>query len=371
MISNLLQWYSFLSVYTGVAILNGFFASKQDILVPVKSKPSITQLSVLPSSKAYLTYSKQIHSFLSLPLIPCEFSKNGLFNELKQRALIQETSLDLIQRTISQCNLEAVELIELLHWLCTSDINNNKQFIKRIFSSITFRDNESSKLVNLKNIEFYTTFNVSSFLPLPANVLPVTITSHISNDDLSKKLLLKIFTFDALLDFYCLENQRNLLLDSNTVVCVFILISKHWTQIDKSKWETVKKTLSTIECIPTTQGMKIPKESYIRSPILSSDLSIITLNVVESMARKDDVDGHADILDQHLDDRVLAEFLKSIGCRTINIQSFINHQNMHSGSSLSSTQSLQMLIKHLLDEKSNMSNEDIEALKHSQCFPGQ
>lgn len=334
-------------------------------MIPTKSKSSISQFSMLPSSQTYLAYSKHIHSFLSLPLIPYELLQNGLFIELKQRGYIEEISHDFIEIAVSTYDLLAVEFIELLHWLCSTEICNNKKYIQRILSNIRFHDDENSSTVTLEKIKYYDdNINVPLMLPLPANVLPSRIAIHISNDDLNKKLSLQTLPFDNLLDFYLNEKQKYLLSDPDKIICLFNLISKHWTQIDDTKLKRIKNILSAIKCIPTTQGMKIPKESYIPSPILSSDLALITLNVVQNM-----IEDNSNKLETS-DNRVLIVLLKTIGCRAINVQSYINHLQVESNTTQSSSEQLQMLVQHLLDERINMSDEDIEALQHSKCFPG-
>jgi hypothetical protein len=73
----------------------------KDLLVPVKRSPSDAKLSLIPSTQAYIANSKYIHSFLSLPLVPYELSKNGLFQALKDRDLIIEVNNELIESTIT------------------------------------------------------------------------------------------------------------------------------------------------------------------------------------------------------------------------------------------------------------------------------
>ncbi|CAF3521260.1 unnamed protein product [Adineta steineri] len=60
----------------GTIVRSGFFASRKNILVPVKQTSSTKHLSLLPSTQAFLTDSKYIHEFLSLPLVPFELATN-------------------------------------------------------------------------------------------------------------------------------------------------------------------------------------------------------------------------------------------------------------------------------------------------------
>ncbi|CAF2928792.1 unnamed protein product [Rotaria sp. Silwood2] len=121
--------------------------------------------------------------------------------------------------------------------------------------------------------------------------------------------------------------------------------------------------------------MKLPKESYIPSRILSSDSPIITMNVIPDM-NQISIDGtrvnsHRTIqLDNNSDDHVLAAFLRLIGCRTIHVQSFIAHQNTLSKTPKSIKENCLIFIRYLIDSFQTMSEEDIAALKQTQCFAG-
>jgi hypothetical protein len=344
--------------------------------VPVKQQTSATRCSLVPSTKALLAYSKHIHSFLSLPLIPLELSNNGLFTELKRRGLIQEVDYDIIKRTISTSVLLSTEFIELLRWFCSIDVIDNKEFIESIFLTIRFRDYNHSQTITLEKIKYYDEFDISPILPLSSNVLPTRIAVYISNDNLTKQLSLTALALDDLLNFYFLEDHKFLLTDRNKIICLFNLISRYWTDIQTSRREQMKTTLSKLECIPTEQGMKLPKESYIRSRILSPDLPIIILNVVEYMNQQHN-DGvrigrrRRVQLNDHSDDRVSTEFLKCIGCRTVHVRSFIAHQNNRSNTPQSIKENFLTFIEYLINVCRNMSEEDIEALKGEPCFAGQ
>ncbi|CAF4521523.1 unnamed protein product, partial [Rotaria magnacalcarata] len=74
-----------------------------------------------------------IHAFLSLPLVPYELSKNGLFQALKDRDLIVEVDNELIESTVITTILLSNQFVEFLHWL-SSQNTDDKQYIKRLLS---------------------------------------------------------------------------------------------------------------------------------------------------------------------------------------------------------------------------------------------
>ena len=356
--------------------MNGFFFSKPDILVPVKTGTSGFQLSLSSSSDAFLAYSHQIQSFISLPLIPLELSTNGLFIELKRLGFIREVTNDIIAETVRSSVLRSAELIELLRWICSNDgIDDRGSFINSIFASIRFRDQEDSPTITLKKVQFFEQTNVLSILPSPKNVLPAKITTHLSPENLRKDLSLRAVSINGLLNFYFHEDQAYILTNRNMIECLFNLISRHWSEIGSTKRKTMKKILSSIKCVPTRKGMQLPRESYIPSSILSSDIPIIVLNVVSRMSvHNDDViranNQQENEVNQTPHACVLEEFLRFIGCRTIHIQSFCEGQQGLSNTSELLKANFHIFMKHLIEASATMSDEDIKELKRTKCFVG-
>ncbi|CAF2860862.1 unnamed protein product [Rotaria sp. Silwood2] len=74
-----------------------------------------------------------------------------------------------------------------------------------------------------------------------------------------------------------------------------------------------------MKCIPTSQGMQLPNESYIPSSNLSSDLPIIMLYIPQLVK-----DNNQKGKQESTDYSVSNEFLKLIGCRTIYIPTSTN-----------------------------------------------
>ncbi|CAF1418983.1 unnamed protein product, partial [Adineta ricciae] len=375
------QFYSTLSSFSfqpsvpnteiGSILVDGFFSSNKDLLVPVKRSPTDTILSLIPSTEAYLAYSQHIHSFLSLPLVPYELSQNGLFQSLKDRDLIIEVNSELIESTIITTILLSNQFVEFLHWL-SSQRYEDKQYVKRLLSIVRFRETIQTSIITLEKLRNYDNFNTSSSLPLPSHVLPASVAAHLSREELQKQLSLTPFTLKDFLHFYLLKSQQHLFTRQNTAACLLSIISKHSGQLTKTEWNKLKTTLSTMQCIPTNQGMKIPNESYVPSNILSSDLPVITLNVPQSATEEDEDDDNDEkqSIVENLDNPVSAEFLKRLGCRTLNVQSFVHARSSLTNTSSSDTHSMKILIEHLMEERDNMSEGDFNALKHSECLRG-
>ncbi|CAF3330086.1 unnamed protein product [Rotaria sp. Silwood2] len=94
----------------------------------------------------------------------------------------------------------------------------------------------------------------------------------------------------------------------------------------------MKGILSKLSCMITQQGMKLPRESFIRSPMLLPDLPIITMNVVQEINENKIQlgDKQKPKSNDQSDDRILDKFLRFLGCRTIHVPSFIAYQKSQS-----------------------------------------
>lgn len=345
----------------GRILLDGFFLSQEDILVPVKRSPSDNHLSLIPSTEAFLTNSKHIQAFLPLPLVPFEIGKNNFFKILKDRRWIEEIDYNTILVKIQQCVFDFNEFIELLRWLCKNDMNNNKAYVKHVLTKLHYRESRQSAVIKLENIEFYDTLNINS-LPLPTNVLPSNVVSHISRDDLQRRLLLSPITAKTLIEYYLSPNQSNLFQKEDTSKVLLSFICQNWNQFNDTESTQIKSILSIMKCIPTTQGMKSPNESYIRSSTLSSDLPIITLYIPQI--------GKENAQQESKEHPVSNDFLKFMGCRTIHIPTSTNSIQNQSDISSTNSQTLESFIQDLLKQRRNMSDNDLHALKHNPCLTG-
>lgn len=325
----------------GRLIVDGFFSSDRDILVPVKRTPSDKHLSLIPSSEAFLSTSKHIQTFLPVPLVPFEIGKNEFFKTLKRRQWIEEINPQTILKQIQQIIFSKDQFIGLLRWLCTTEPN----FIKQIFTKIRYQD---EILLELENVEYFDTLNVPS-LPLPSNVLPSSIVCHLSREDLQRRLTLSPMEFPILIQFY-LTHGINYLINEKTSTIILSFISQRFNQLNTKLLNEIKDKLSNIQCIPTNQGMKIPNESFLYSSNSSTNIPIIQLNISQIERIHDEYP-------------VSIDFLKSIGCRTIYISS-----TDKSSEELSQTN--EQFIEDLLKKRTNLSENDFKALKTNQSLFG-
>ncbi|CAF3416437.1 unnamed protein product [Rotaria socialis] len=267
----------------GAIILKGFFALKNDIFVPTKRLPSANHLSLVISTQTFLADSKHIHGFLPLPLVPFELSKSHFFTALKEHSLIHMADKSIIEESLTSSALLSNELIELLKWLCSSDINDHS-YTKRVLSVVRYHETINSPISYFGKLKYYDALNISLVLPLPSNVLPISIAEHFSQEQLHHNLFLLPCNFKQLIDFYLSENQQYLFNNVKTATHLLSYLSNSSSHFSEPEWKKIKDILSIIKCIPTTHGMKLPRKSYLPSHILRSDRPAITLNLLAENA---------------------------------------------------------------------------------------
>ncbi len=157
------------------------------------------------------------------------------------------------------------------------------------------------------------------------------------------------------------ENQRHLFLDEKSSTIILSFLSSHWNQFNPKESNEIKDILSKLKCLPTSEGMKTPNESYIRSSNVSSDLSIIKLYIPQI---------ERNVQEESNEYPVSMEFLKSIGCRTIYIPTSTNDLNNQSNISSDHFQTNEQFIEYLLEKRKYMSENDLYALKTTPCLLG-
>ena len=326
-------------------------------------KPSDYDLSVSPSTKAFLANSKQVHEFLSLPLVPFHLAKTGLITTLAIQGLIDYADKSMIEKILITSTLSITEFIELVDWLFSDDVAD-EMYAKRILLNVNVLDHIHSLVLPFGSVKYYDSLNISPLLPLPANALPRHISAIFSLEQLEKQLSLLPLKFKDVLNIYLLDSQLYLLRDPRTSPYLLSLISRHSGQLTQEEWTRVKTVLSTIECMPTTQGMKVPRESFISSLLLSPQLPAIVLNIPQDITDSNDAEDEQ--LNETLDNPVSIHFLKLIGCRTLNLNAFDDDSAVSAN-----PQAMEIFIQRLIRERNSMSEADFNELKQKESLRGQ
>ena len=309
-------------------------------------------------------YSPHLYACLTLPLVPLELVRSGLFLVLKLNNLICEVDKTIAVETLSGSVLSLNELLMMLSWLRVEQ-HDDKEYIRRVLSVVQFRENVNSPVIPFCQIKHYDVFHIPSLLSLPPNVLPNSIAIHFSSEDLQFNFFLTAATIKELFEFYSSKNQKYLLEDPRTSEYLFRLFSKHSSQITDNYWIRLKEILSDIKCISTNQGMKLPSESYLPSSLITSDLRIVAFKLSCTVTDNDDRNFIED-------DTMSVSFLKRIGCRIFNVQSLVKVLQDLTSTTLNAPagDTMRALIFQLMEERPNMNEADFKSIKENRVLKG-
>ncbi|CAF1508202.1 unnamed protein product [Adineta steineri] len=268
----------------------------------------------------------------------------------------------MIEKKLLTSILSIPEFIELVHWLFGNDVVD-KAYVKSVLSSVRFHDHNHSSVIPFKEIKYYDVLNIPLLLPSPFNTLPRDISSILSQKQLEKQLCLSPLKLKYILDFYLDNKCLQQLSISETYPCFLSFISTHSGQLEQDEWTKVITVLSKTQCIPTIQGMKVPRESFVLSPLVSPQLPCIVLNIPQSITNNNDTEDKQ--ISENFENPVSIDFLKKIGCRMFNFNSFDDDSSVSS-----SSETMKTLIKKFIKERNNMSQADFNELKEKPSLKG-
>lgn len=343
----------------GEALFNGFFSDNVDVQVPVRSSSNGTSFTLFSSSSAFLSTSPDLEAFLSLPLVPFELIQCGLFSQLKKTAKIREITNEEIISALSKQVIDSEGLIHLMRWL-RKEHNNDKTFLYHVRDVTRFQESHNSSVVLMKQIQYYDGYQVSKHLPLPTFCLPASIACQFSADDLRLYFSLNTFPLQSYLQFYLSPEQLYLFCNARTSEDLLRFFCKYSSQLTESDWKILKDKLGQIKCILTSQGMKFPNESYIPSSFSNDDVPLITFQFSTSAK------------DKEHDPSIFTTFLKRIGCRMCDVRLMLNARNHRQAgqSEAPSTANMKEMIRSLLAERSELSENDLKALREEKFLTG-
>ncbi|QRW26603.1 protein-histidine kinase [Rhizoctonia solani] len=219
----------------------------------------------------------------SNPLMLAAIQKRGMCMDIS----IQDVFKELIDRI-----LDEQEVIVLLQWLAglnCSRPNTGIQDLKEIYSRTKFFDlgKEGSRrnvisLISIKTFISHHPAIIPVDSPLPGHTLPPTISISLENLELDKLFgWTKLSVPDWISYLTCPEVQGNrntdIGLNPRFAETVLGVIARAWPSMNQRDQKRIHLMLSNVSCIPTTAGLKIPKEVYLLSTHEFPNLSVLAM----------------------------------------------------------------------------------------------
>lgn len=343
------------SVQIGDLIVDGFFSSKKEILVPRREKANDENLTLANSKTLHVSKSASVHTFLRISFVPPEFNDHGLIKAMLERHLMTLTSEALIKQTLASNTLSPTDFVGLMQWIYSENSKPDSD-AKSILSVVRIHNKNLSSNVAFPTIHYYDALDAAFDFNLPENVLPLEYSALLTKEDMEKKLMLKRFDLKVLQNVY-FENTRCAVLENPKQGPYLIsLISRHFDDLSSEDADRIIRILSSTECIPTTKGMRQPKASFIPSDSLRKDLAIVSLNIKGATNDVPETESFKRSC-------VSENFLKKIGCRSLDIDSITATQRIGVDAQL------KKFVKELLCQPT-LSESDKHILRTKKSFQG-
>ncbi|CCX06673.1 Similar to Sacsin; acc. no. Q9JLC8 [Pyronema omphalodes CBS 100304] len=246
---------------------------------------------VLPSNKIRL--ASDVTFLEGLPLLPEKIIRGaqGFIDKLIRQGFISDITITDIQNSLSEKPLTSEKAQSFLKWLSLQiqtgklDDLQVQMLLGGAVAMIPTKDADGNVVedalpISLGQIKYNVNASkLSADIPLPPECLPFSLTKKLTAIDFAA---LKWREIEVREWVRFVTNARNTLpteqnIDLNPVFAnvVLAIVSKNWDKMSTEEKGLVVEMLRVRACIPTRNGMKIPKEAYFPTVKLFADLPII------------------------------------------------------------------------------------------------
>ncbi|KAF5351976.1 hypothetical protein D9756_007388 [Leucocoprinus leucothites] len=324
--------------------------------------PLISTLGIRPASQIRLPDPS--FAFLKqLPLVPAEFASEPMVLSLQSKGMIKSISFDDVLKELKSRPLPEEDMVACMRWWIS--LYDPKDAVRLTSVRTQLLDaavlmvstSNGDRIIPLHSIQ--TILNQRSLNglpsegPLPSHLLPASITKNFSSDDLKRAFSWADLTIYDWLSHICDPSvvRENPAYDIETSPQwsekVLSFVARNWGHnLSTTLKQQIISLLKAKACIPTSDGMKLPSESYFPNVDIFHDLPIVKL------PSGSPVKGHTEKLLQELDVRSHVE-LQMIFNRMIKTNEW----------------TINDLTRYLVSVKANLKEEEIRRLKLTAAFP--
>jgi hypothetical protein len=265
-----------------------FFSCSPSGSFPLVSNLGICDALKIRSPDPSITFLKR------LPLIPDELTSEPMIKWLRDQGIIKDVTFEDVLDELRARPLSEDDMVGCIKWWIsvydTSNIPNitsvRKQLIDAAVLSIsTLGDEKIIPLNSIKTILNQRHLNgIPSDGPLPTHLLPISIAKHFALDDLKRTCSWADLTMTDWLDYICdpavasVNPAYNIESSPHWAEKVLLFVARNWGHgLSLPLKQHVINMLKGKTCIPTSNGLKRPDESYFSSADIFHDLSTVKL----------------------------------------------------------------------------------------------
>jgi hypothetical protein len=232
-----------------------------------------------------------------LPLIP-EDVVNGakaMVAALRSRGMIKEMTFEDVLNELRLRPLSETETVACLQWwtgvseqVNTPQKNRFKERSQLLGALVVSVTGPPEKLMKLSDAQTFLNTKTSESIiptdgPLPTSLLPMSITSAFDRDVLAsifpwKQLSITVWLRHVTSRKVAAANAEfDVTHSAPWAERVLSVLARAWPSLHKTARNEVITVLNPKSCIPTSTGLKVPKETYFPSANLFRDLPIVTM----------------------------------------------------------------------------------------------
>lgn len=256
------------------------------------NKASIELLStrgVLPSDQVRV--ASDVNFLEGMPLLPEKLEKEApvFVTQLKEMGLLTEITISDIRRELGDKALSEEQLGLFLKWIAGKrikdelDQNGVRSLLDVAITTTSISNSEGQNFgipISLGTVRFYINAQkLAADIPIPHDCLPFNFTRSLTKPQLDALGWGELGLF-YWLQYICsqasvLPVEQNIQLSPKFAQHVLAILSKGWEQLTAERKDAVIALLGDRTCIPTKQGMRIPREAYFNTVKLFSDLPLV------------------------------------------------------------------------------------------------
>ncbi|KAG8800465.1 hypothetical protein FRC16_002827, partial [Serendipita sp. 398] len=364
-----LQFFTFLpstpSPEVSNIIQSTFFAASDTFNV-------LSTVGVKPSTEVRVWNSETARFIRMVAVLPPNIQAGAIkmVRVLQSRKMMTSMSFDDVIWELKHRCLEEEEMMECLKWMCglpkelTSESRFKKQFIG--LGAFMVRGKEGTtepkeRLVRLSTISTF--FSPSGFVPVhgpfPTSTLPskFSITKGFPVASLRELFGWNQFTLNDWIVFLTSTPpegahppEHGITRSLDFAEKVLTAIAKGWTSLSEANQKDLVRRLRHLQCVPTQLGLKYPRDAYLPSVDLFSDLPIATFLSTGALTGK--LKGATEAV------------LRSLGVRKHVDLHLVFDRMVKTGD-----WTVPQLVRYLMGIRDQMPPDELETLQQMAAFP--
>ena len=230
-----------------------------------------------------------------LPVVPEEvlIGARRMVDALQDRGMVKNIEFMDVLRELRARPLNEVEMIACFKWWIGIQNQGEARTLARIRTELLNaavlcvgeRGSSDERIIPMSTIQTFLNTRTMGAIPtdgpLPAHLLPVSVSRHLDPNQLSTAFPWREFTTIDWIRHVTITPgpsvEHDITQSPQWSERVFQVLARMWPNMAKGNQEETVVLLRDKACVPTSAGMKLPQEAYFQSAHIFKDLPIVQL----------------------------------------------------------------------------------------------